>query len=80
MLGVLITIGGLMVGGLVVATIGGSMVDIGSGLVVGLGGNTSSESGDQETQPGLITIKLINLISTFFTISTLVKYFKINII
>merc|ERR1719500_853423 len=63
-LGVLVSIGGLVVGGLMVSgggvgiggggvTIGGGGVTIGGGSVVGLGGHTSSQGWDQETDKRL---------------------------
>ena len=57
MLGVLITIGGLVVSWLVVGgggvSIGGGGMAIGGGSVISLGGHTSGQGGDQETDKRL---------------------------
>ena len=61
----LISIGWLVVGWLMISTISwsssiGSWVTIGSRLVIGLGRNTSSQSWDEEAQPGL-QFKIVNI-------------------
>ena len=69
-LGVLVpVVGGLMVGGLVVGRLVVGRLVV-SGLMVGLGGHTSGQSGNQETQPSLqddrwLSVSQCNSMQTF---------------